>query len=166
MITPRVRRHFASFLCSGVVVLALAGQGRAQGSRADYERSANLRRTTANTVFRDRVEPHWLPGNTRFWYDVRTGPGTREYVLVDAKKGVRQLAFDHARLAAALRQAGAGDIQPGNLALRDLEWPDADTLLVTAARKRWRVALENYAAREVPMPPAAAHIALLKKDSS
>lgn len=137
----------------------------AQGSRADYERSANLRRTTANTVFRDRVEPHWLPGNTKFWYDVRTGPGTREYVWVDAEKGERRLAFDHTRLAQALRQAGAGDMQPDNLALRDLEWPDAGTLLVTAARKRWRVMLENYSALEVPMPPAAASAGLAPEDA-
>jgi dipeptidyl-peptidase 4 len=115
----------------------------AQGSRTDYERAANFRRTTANTVFRDRIEPHWLPGNTRFWYEVSTGPGTREYVLVDTEKGERKLAFDHARLARALKEAGASDAQANKLTLRDLEWT-GDTLSFSTARKRWRVELKNY----------------------
>ncbi len=40
-------------------------------------------------VFRDRLQAHWLPGNTQFWYRVQTGPKTREYVFVDAVAGRR-----------------------------------------------------------------------------
>src|SRR3954468_21916035 len=94
----------------------------AQGSRADYERSSRLRTTTANKVFRDRVEAHWLPGNTRFWYEVSTGPGTREYVFVDAEKGERKLAFDHEKLARTLKTAGIKDAQADKLALKELDW--------------------------------------------
>ena len=90
------------------VALALAWLPaiRAQGSRADYERSAGLRSATANKVFRDHVDAHWLPGNTTFWYAVTTGPGRREYVFVEAEKGERRAAFDHARLAETLKGAG------------------------------------------------------------
>ena len=45
----------------------------AQGNQADYERAKNLRKLTENKVFRDRVQPTWLPGSTQFWYQVRTG---------------------------------------------------------------------------------------------
>ncbi len=40
-------------------------------------------------IYRDRLEAHWLPGNTQFWYRVQTGPKTREYVFVDAVAGRR-----------------------------------------------------------------------------
>jgi dipeptidyl-peptidase-4 len=96
-------------------------------------------------VFRNRVDEHWLPGNTRFWYEVTTSHRTSEYVLVDAEKGERRPAFDHALLARSLRGAGLGDAQPDRLALRDLEWPEPNILCFTAAGKRWRIALENYA---------------------
>src|SRR5438128_164832 len=115
-----------------------------QGSRADYERSAGLRNTTANKVFRDRVDAHWLPGNTRFWYEVSTGPGTHEFVFVDAEKGERRLAFDHERLARSLKAAGLKDAEPNKLALTDLDWAPGNILSFTTAGKRWRVALDNH----------------------
>lgn len=127
--------------CVAAVTLGLdARVACAQGSRADYERAANFRRLTTNTVFRDRVEAHWLPGNTRFWYEVTTGPGTREYVLVDAEKGERKPAFDHERLAQALKAAGVEEARADKLALRELAWPSSDTLSFNTARKSWRVA--------------------------
>lgn len=66
-----------------------------RGGTADYERTANLGRLTANKVFRDRIEPQWFAGNTQFWYRVATGPMTHEFVRVDAAKAMRSLAFDH-----------------------------------------------------------------------
>ncbi len=63
----------------------------AQGSRADYERAAKLSQRFSGKVFRDRVEAHWLPGNTSFWYQVKTGPDTREFVQVNAISGERKV---------------------------------------------------------------------------
>src|SRR5688572_19778018 len=51
-----------------------------QGSKTDYERAANLSRQFSGKVFRDRVEAHWLTNNKQFWYEVRTGTNTREFV--------------------------------------------------------------------------------------
>src|SRR2546425_749233 len=59
----------------------------AQGTRADYERSRNLRHLTENKVSRDRVQPHWLPGGIQFWYQVKTGTDSREFILEDAERG-------------------------------------------------------------------------------
>src|SRR5262245_22173621 len=53
-------------------------------------------------VFRDRVVAHWFGDNTRFWYRNDLADGAREFVLVDAAKGLRQPAFDHAKLAGTL----------------------------------------------------------------
>jgi alpha-glucosidase/alpha-D-xyloside xylohydrolase len=59
-------------------------------------------------VFKDRITPHWFHNGTRFWYRNDLSGGTREFVLVDAKKGTRALAFDHEKLAAALSKAEGG----------------------------------------------------------
>ena len=135
---------FALLAFGAALVLASGPLARAQGSRADYERAAGLRTATANKVFRDRVDAHWLADGGKFWYELKTGPASREYVLVDAEKGERRPAFDHARLAKALNLSGVGAARPDALVLRDLEWPGADTLSFTAAGKRWRVALDSY----------------------
>lgn len=42
-------------------------------------------------VYRDRLQAHWLAGNTQFWYRVQTGPKTHEYVFVNAVAGQRSL---------------------------------------------------------------------------
>jgi dipeptidyl aminopeptidase/acylaminoacyl peptidase len=42
-------------------------------------------------VYRDHLQPHWLAGNTQFWYRVQTGPKAHEYVFVDAVAGTRVL---------------------------------------------------------------------------
>ncbi|MCX6951954.1 MAG: hypothetical protein NTV51_07285, partial [Verrucomicrobia bacterium] len=65
--------------------LLFVASARAQGSRADYERSAALRASSANKVYRSSVEAHWPPGGSTFWYEVQTGPRSREYVWVDAE---------------------------------------------------------------------------------
>ncbi len=56
-------------------------------------------------VFRDRVTPHWFANNTRFWYRNDLRDDAREFILVDAQRGTRELAFDHAKLIAALSKA-------------------------------------------------------------
>ena len=115
-----------------------------QGSKADYDRSTNLSRQFSGKVFRDRVEAHWLTNNTQFWYEVRTGTNTREFVFVDAEKGERRLAFDHAQLAKALNAAGVKGLRAENLALRNLEWKSSNEIEFTLDGKSWRTDLVNY----------------------
>jgi dipeptidyl-peptidase-4 len=59
---------------------------------ADFQAALSLPRRTENTVFRDRVKANWLPDGKRFWYRVQTGPGTHEFVLIDATNGTRREA--------------------------------------------------------------------------
>ena len=147
----------------GLALMLVAVPAPAQGTRSDYERAANLRRLTDGKVFRDSVRPRWLPGNTRFWYRVTTGPATHEFVLVDAEKGTRQPAFDHARMAAALAKAGAKDAQAGRLPIERLEFLAAEKSLdLRCGGKWWRCNLRTYDLREQPRqetPPAAKPLA-------
>jgi dipeptidyl-peptidase-4 len=74
----------------------------------------------ANTYFARAVSPRWLPGAHAFWYRVEVGPGQHEFVFVDALRGERRAAFDHAKLAqvlgpvlgAELKQAVSGKSLP------------------------------------------------------
>jgi dipeptidyl aminopeptidase/acylaminoacyl peptidase len=65
---------------------------------------------TSPLVLHGAVRPTWLPGDgDRFWYRVVVGEGgAAGFVLVDAGKGTKAPAFDHARVAAALSAAAGG----------------------------------------------------------
>ena len=91
-------------LPAAVVLAALALPAQQKLTTADYQRAEKM--MTGNTsplVYRSGVRPNWLP-DERFWYRVTTADGA-EIVLVDPAKGTRALAFDHAKLAAALTAA-------------------------------------------------------------
>jgi hypothetical protein len=59
----------------------------------------------APRIYRDKIEPHWFAGNQRFWYRNDLRDGAREFIVVDAERGKRAPAFDHAAVA---QQIGAG----------------------------------------------------------
>src|SRR5262245_65768520 len=80
----------------------------------------------ASGVYKSRIEPHWFDGGARFWYQNDLARGTREFILVDAEKGTRSKAFDHERLAAALKDVDAGDVRADRLPLEALEFKTAD----------------------------------------
>ena len=53
-------------------------------------------------VYKAQIQPHWFGGQRYFWYRNELPDKTREFILVDAQKGVRRPAFDHQKLARAL----------------------------------------------------------------
>ena len=121
----------------------------AQGTAADYQRARDLRKLTDNKVFRDRVAAQWLPGTVRFWYQVKTAADRHEFILVEAEKGLREPAFDHARLAQALTTAGLRDIIPDRLPLDNLRLEESENAIsFRIGGKSWRCDLETYALRE------------------
>jgi dipeptidyl aminopeptidase/acylaminoacyl peptidase len=110
----------------------------AQGTRADYERASKLPELTRNKVFKASVQPHWLAGNTRFWYRNDLAGGAREFVLVDAVKGKRLPAFDHEKLAKALSKETGKEFKPTHLPFTELEFLDkGDAIRFKAADRTW-----------------------------
>jgi dipeptidyl-peptidase-4 len=150
------RARFPALLVPAVLGLIAARVASAQGTRADYERATSLGARTRDTVFRDRVEPRWLPGGAGFWYRVRTGPGTHEFVLVDAEAGTRAPAFDHARLADELGKALGKPVSGDALPLDGLAFADdATSLTFRAGERRWRFDIARSALREAGDEPPA-----------
>ena len=98
----KMRNRSSSTIVS--ILLLSVSLVRAQGTRADYERANNLRSLTSNKVFKSRIDPRWTPDGSRFWYRNDLPGGVREFVLVDAEKGAREIVTDESRLPAATSQ--------------------------------------------------------------
>ena len=127
----------------------------AQGTKADYARAAELPNLTRGKVFRDRVEPHWFDANRQFWYKVRTGPGSHEFVLVEAEKGRQRPAFNHQKLAEALSKKKINDAPADRLPIEQLDFDPAGKYVdLQIADRWWRCHLPTY---ELSPQPAAAH---------
>ncbi|HTU91771.1 MAG TPA: DPP IV N-terminal domain-containing protein, partial [Gemmataceae bacterium] len=128
-----------------------------QGTSADYERAGKLLDLTRKKVFKDRVNPHWLRDNRRFWYRNDLPGEAREFVFVDAVKGERKLAFDHARLAAALTKATGKEHRGTHLSIDALDFSEDGSLLrFRIDETRWKCDLKNYTLTkdEAPSPSA------------
>ena len=117
----------------------------AQGTRSDYQRALNLRKNTANKVFKQRVNPHWFSSNTKFWYKNDLPDKASEFILVNAEAGTRRRAFDHERLAAALAKATDNEIQAHQLPITKLKFLESGSVLqFTNQGKRWNCNLDSY----------------------
>ena len=100
---------------------ARARRAAVGGSASDYARAADLRRRARGTVLNERLEPIWL-GDAAFVFRDAIAPDGWTWRRIDARTGERDDAFDHARVAAQLRAAlageGAREINPGRLDLK------------------------------------------------
>ncbi len=105
--------------------------------------------TNAPQLYRDRVEPHWFAdenGETnRFWYRINLPAAQSEFIVVDAVKGTRTAAFDHARLAEALSAQTGKSVDAKKLPIDSLEFSrDNKTLKFRSAGSDWSVILSDY----------------------
>jgi len=106
-------------------------------------------------VYKYRVTPHWFANNTRFWYRNDLRNGAREFILVDAEKGTRGPAFDHAKLAAALSQRAGQAWQSDRLPFSEIDFVnDGQGLKFEADGKTWICNLSSYESAEVKAGPA------------
>jgi dipeptidyl aminopeptidase/acylaminoacyl peptidase len=97
-------------------------------------------------VYKARLTPHWLANNTQFWYRNDLRGGAKEFVFVDAAQGTRRLAFDHAKLAAALSQAAGQEFKADRLPFSNIQFAaDGQAIEFEAAGKTWRCDLSSYA---------------------
>ena len=146
----KTRSHHRRAITIVLILLGLGVSAIAQGTQSDYDRAAGLSKLYANKVFRDRVRPNWLEGNSRFWYRVDLADGAAEYVLVDAEAGTRKPAFDAARLSESLSKAAGKEIQLQRLGIDRLRFNDAATeIRFNLEGKRYRCDLASYEITEV-----------------
>jgi dipeptidyl aminopeptidase/acylaminoacyl peptidase len=122
-----------------VSILSAAACVRAQDDRTNQ---------TAR-VYRDQIEPHWFAGvdgeTNQFWYRVNVASNRYEFILVDAQKGSRSPAFDHARLAKAFSEKTAGTVEPQKLPFTSIRFSsDGRSLRLIATNTAWQCDLATY----------------------
>ena len=119
-----------------------AGDAPRAITAADYARAERLLGYNTNPlVFRSGVRPTWLPDD-RFWYRITTAEGS-EFVLVDAARGTRVSAFDHARLATALSAAAGTTYDAHHLPFTAFDLSaDGRTISFNVRGRRWKCDLQ------------------------
>ena len=100
---------------------------------SDYARAEQmLAPYRARRVPGGTLQPQWLSGGRRFWYQV----GNR-YVVVDPAAGTRRDAFDRDRLASALSVASGHAATGDDLPIVALEISDDGAVRFSAFGSRW-----------------------------
>jgi dipeptidyl aminopeptidase/acylaminoacyl peptidase len=119
-------------LFASCITAAVAQEGR-QLTTADYAHAEKFMNYNVNPlVYHGVGHPSWISGD-RFWYR-DLGPEGTTYILVDATKGTKTPAFDHAKLATALTVAGVKS-DAHHLNLNDLDIKDSLVSFSGAGRK-------------------------------
>jgi hypothetical protein len=95
--------------------------------------------------YKGQITPHWFAENECFWYRNDLSGGTKEFVLVDAERGTRQPAFDHAKLAAALSLAAGSEYKRDQLPFDAVEFADGgQTVRFVVEQTTWDCDLATY----------------------
>ncbi len=126
------------------VLLVLSGlPAVAQGSKADYDRSAELSKRFQSKVTKTGLQPFWNETGASFWYRMEEGDHGFRWYAVDAKTGEYQLAFDHERLAELLYETARKEADPSGLRLKGLRIPNKQTIEFEFAAKAWTYHLDT-----------------------
>lgn len=90
-------------------------------------------------VYQARVTPHWLTNSAQFWYRNDRRGGAREFIFVDAARGLRQPAFDHSAVAQLL---GAKD--GWHLPVEELQFSDdGQSITLVSPGNSWRLSRQT-----------------------
>jgi len=160
-------RFPAVVLCTAVAVPALW----AQGTLADYQRGQELQAKARDLVVNAPGPINWIGDSDHFWYP-RSVKGGSEFVLVDAEKRTKRLAFDHEKMATAISSVtghkytaymlpfaparirpGARPLPPGTTA--PLTFLDGDkTIQFGVDGSLYQCSVDQYTCKKVgPIPP-------------
>src|SRR5260370_4178058 len=126
------------FLATAPPVMAQQTDPQRTLTPSDYARAEKWMPYNTNPlVFRAGVRPTWV-ADERFWYRIATPEGS-EFLLVDAAKGTRAPAFDHAKLAVALSTGTGTTYDAHHLPFTDFEFSaDGQTISFSIQRRRWK----------------------------
>ncbi|MFV1988002.1 MAG: DPP IV N-terminal domain-containing protein [Gemmatimonadota bacterium] len=78
-------------------------------------------------VYSTSVNPRWIEGTERFWYEWKTSDGTF-YTIVDPVAGTKRQIFDNDRIAAELTRITRDPWDGKHLPIRSIKFIDGNTL--------------------------------------
>jgi dienelactone hydrolase len=124
---------------------------------AEQLRQAHQRSERPARAYKTRIVPNWFQNNTRFWYRNDQSGGGKEFILVDAERGVRQAAFNHQKLAAGLSRAAGSEYQAKKLPFDDIDFVnDGKVVRFKIGDTTWRCDLVSYECSQIVMEPGSA----------
>jgi dipeptidyl aminopeptidase/acylaminoacyl peptidase len=131
------------------LALLMPALASAQVTKADYERASGLRVKYAPLALNIVSGGGWIGKTARYWY-VKSVPGGSEYWILDAAKPEKGIAFDHAKLAAALAAAAGAKVDPLSLPFfRQTFSDDGKSIEFMAFGARWQCDLATYALKKL-----------------
>jgi dipeptidyl aminopeptidase/acylaminoacyl peptidase len=149
MTRSRVKPIAALLLASLLVLPALVS---AQVTKADYERATGLRAKLQPLALNIVDRGGWIGKSPRYWYR-KSVVGGSEYWIADAATLSKAIAFDHAKLAAALAAASGEKVEPLNLPFFTLTFgDDGKSVQFAAAGARWTCDLGTYSVKKLEGP--------------
>ncbi len=113
-------------------------------STKDYAHAESfLRYTTQQYIDNGLVNAHWF-NDDKFWYRNLTSQGS-EFILVNAAKGKRTVAFDQQKLATALSTVTGKTYRAFALPFQNINYStDEKTVSFNIKNKKWKVDLSSY----------------------
>ena len=112
--------------------------------RAEQMLSWNTSKLIANNV----VTPHWIGGQSAFWYR-NNEMGGHLFKRFDIETSTTSALFDHAKLASALHSVTEESYDARNLPFDTLILEDELAITVTVKDRRYRCSIIDYACAEI-----------------
>lgn len=102
----------ARWVAFGLTLVAAMGVAFAQGTLRDYQNADRFGQRFAGKVLNESLQTVWIEGEPRFTYCQHLPGGRKQFWLVDAAEGTKELAFDHERLARLLSKELDQEVDP------------------------------------------------------
>ena len=132
----------------------LTAAAHAQGTLADYVRADSFAARASGLVVGVAEEPNWIGETDRFSYRTSVAGG-KQFVMIDPVGRSRAPAFDHTRLALALRTATHDSVTAVTLPFDAFSFgSDGRAIEFVLRDSTWRCGLDDYACRnDGPVQP-------------
>ncbi len=118
-------------LSTGTPLAQASGQEAGEDARVT---EANFRLAARFAPYKVRelihttaVNPRWIEGTEKFWYDYETGDG-KTFWLVDPVRGNKRPVFDHTKMAAELTRLTKDPYDRKHLPIESIRWIDENTI--------------------------------------
>jgi len=127
--------------CAAVAGAQQGGGGAPAVTRADYEHAEKFLEYNTTPLVFHKIRGAWLAGDRFRFRDA--GPEGIQFVVVDAARGTREPAFDHAMVAAALSAASGKTYDAAHLPFMTFEFSgDGRAITFNVRRQNWKCDLE------------------------
>lgn len=110
----------------------------AQGTKAEYERWANIQEATRNKVYHGQVTPVWNKAGTAFLYRNALPEGRSEWIRVENER--KRPAFDEAKFLPAMEKALGKSVDLTKTSVDALNFGEGTELVFRLDGKNWKLA--------------------------